>query len=69
MSLKDYLTGNVKFEFYRKGELFYRTEGGFQFRVPIEDTGDGVFLAEDRAMIFMRYIRKELASQEIKAVS
>lgn len=63
-TLKEHLKGNVKFEFYRKGELFYKTESGFQFRVPAEDTGDGVFLAEDRAMVFMRYIRKELALQE-----
>jgi hypothetical protein len=68
MSIKDYLTGKVSFQFYRKGELFYKTDKGFEFRVPVEDTGDGVFLAEDRAMMFMRYIRKELASQEIKVI-
>ena len=50
----------VKFVKYRKGELIYVTECGFQFPVPIKDTGDGVFLAEDKAILFMRYIRKEL---------
>ena len=60
MSIKDYVTGNVTFQFYRKGELYYKTENGFEFRVPIDDTGDGVFLAEDKAIMFMRYIKKEL---------
>ena len=51
---------HVKFMFYRKGELWYTTDCGFEFPVPIEDYGDGVFLSDDRAMIFMRYIRKHL---------
>ena len=32
----------------------------FTFPVPIDDTGDGEFNAEDRAILFMRYIRKYL---------
>ena len=52
----------VHFMFYRKGELWYKTNCGFEFPVPIEDTGDGVFNAEDKAMLFMRYIRKHMAS-------
>lgn len=50
----------VHFQFYRKGELFYKTSDGFEFTVPVEDAGDGIFLAEDKAMLFMRYIRKQL---------
>lgn len=59
------LVGNdkqVHFQFYRKGELFYKTDDGFEFSVPVADAGDGVFLASDRAMLFMRYIRKQLAA-------
>lgn len=54
----------VNFVMYRKGELHYRTDDGFNFVVPIEDCGDGVFLNEDRAMLFMRYIRKQLEANE-----
>lgn len=69
-TLKTYVgEGNrVQFMMYRKGELFYRVESlnkevdGFEFPVPIEDVGDGVFLREDKAMLFMRYIRKHLES-------
>lgn len=50
----------VTFEFYRQKELWYKTECGFEFPVPIDDTGNGVFLKEDKAMLFMRYIRKQI---------
>jgi hypothetical protein len=51
----------VHFQFYRKGALYYRTSDNFEFLVPIEDCGDAEFLAMDKAMMFMRYIRKQLA--------
>jgi hypothetical protein len=51
----------VRFSFYRDGQLWYETECGFRFPVPIEDAGTATFLAEDRAILFMRYIRKHLA--------
>lgn len=50
----------VTFLYYRHKELWYETECGFKFPVPIEDTGEGTFLAKDRAMYFMRYIREQL---------
>ena len=54
----------VYFSFYRKGELFYKTECGFEFPVPISDTGEGVFLNEDRAITYMRWIRKQVKNIE-----
>lgn len=61
MNIKEMLKDkHVTFDFYRKGELWYTTECGFKFPVPIEDTGDGTFLPKDRAMLFMRYVRKQL---------
>lgn len=42
----------------------------FIFPVPIDDTGDGQFNAEDKALIFMRYIRKHVeALEEEKSLS
>ena len=65
MSIKDMVANkSVRFSFYRQGELWYVTDDGFEFPVPIEDTGNGVFLAQDKAIIFMRYIRKQLANIE-----
>jgi hypothetical protein len=62
LSLKDLVKDGKKvhFMFYRKMELWYKTDDGFEFPVPIEDIGDGIFLNEDKAMLFMRYIRKHL---------
>lgn len=62
MNLKEMVVDGkkVKFQFYRQNELWYVTETGFQFPVPISDTGDGIFLAEDKALLFMRYIRKHI---------
>jgi len=54
----------VRFLHYKQGELWYRTETGFEFPVPIGDCGDGTFLAEDRAILFMRYIRAHVAYLE-----
>jgi hypothetical protein len=54
----------VRFAFYRDSQLWYETECGFRFPVPIEDAGTATFLAEDRAILFMRYIRKQVAVVE-----
>lgn len=53
---------DVHFQMYRKNELWYQTDSGFLFPVPIADTGDGEFLKKDKAMFFMRYIRQHLAN-------
>jgi hypothetical protein len=61
-SLKEMIVNNqkVRFSFYRDGQLWYETECKFLFPVPIEDVGTATFLAEDRAILFMRYIRKHI---------
>ena len=61
-TLKEMIVNNqqVRFSFYRDQQLWYETECGFRFPVPIEDAGTATFLAEDRAMLFMRYIRKQM---------
>lgn len=63
-SLKEMIVNNqkVRFSFYRDGQLWYETQCGFRFPVPITDAGTATFLAEDRAILFMRYIRKQRAA-------
>jgi hypothetical protein len=67
-SLAKMAKGNtVEFSFYRKGELWYDIDVDgkiFQFPVPISDAGDGIFLASDKATMFMRYIQKHLKTIE-----
>jgi len=57
--LKEMVKDNkkVRFIFYRENELWYETETGFKFPVPISDTQGATFLVEDKATIFMTWIR------------
>ncbi len=61
-SIKDMVDNNkkVKFIWYRSGEMWYTTECGFEFPVPLSDVGTACLLAEDRAILFMRYIRRHI---------
>lgn len=60
LSVKDMVKDNkqVTFVHFREGELWYQTEDGFQFPVPVIDLGTATMLATDKALLFMRYIRK-----------
>jgi len=50
----------VSFVKAHAGNLWYVTELGLEFPVPFDDMGEATFLAADRAMLFMRYIRKHV---------
>ena len=65
-TVKELVQGRVNFEYYRSGYLYYSTsvDPEFIFPVPVSDTGDAAFLKEDKAMLFMRYIRKYLKEIE-----
>lgn len=54
----------VNFMYYRAGNLWYVTEDNFAFPVPISDIGDATFHPQDKAILFMRYIRKYMAELE-----
>lgn len=75
MKIKSFVQNNntVRFDFYRAGSLYYivkDTDGGnsFRFPVPISDTGDASFNAEDKAILFMRYIRKAIEEKTLEEV-
>lgn len=50
----------VTFEYFRDNSLWYKTEDGFLFPVPIADVGNATFLKEDKALLYMRWIRKHI---------
>lgn len=54
----------VHFSWYREGELWYVTDCGFEFPVPVSDIGNALLLKEDKAIFFMRYIRKHVEMLE-----
>ena len=60
------LVKNKKAHFvhYREGHFIYETDDGFQFPVPLTDIGTATLLAEDKALFFMRWIRRQLETIE-----
>ena len=66
MDIKDIVKDNmVRFLRYRKGIAYYAVrvpaeDADYAFPVPLDDIGDATLEAEDKAMLFMRYIRKAL---------
>lgn len=65
--LKSLVKYTAKFKYYRQGELWYNIDTDdeeFLFPISISDAGTAVFYTEDRAVIFMRWIRKQLESIE-----
>lgn len=62
MNIKDLVKDNtVVFQFYRDGNLWYQTVNhNFLFPVPISDIGNATFHREDKAILFMRYIKKQM---------
>lgn len=61
-SIKDMVKDKqkVSFLFYRDGQLWYGTDCGFEFPVPVSEAGTATFFAQDRAILFMRYMRRHI---------
>jgi hypothetical protein len=52
----------VHFTHACQGFLWYVTECGFAFPVPLSDIGEATFEPSDKALLFLRYIRAQHAS-------
>lgn len=59
MTVKEHVENGQKvfFKFFQNGILFYETEKGLSFEVPIIETGTGRFLPEQKAIQFMKWIK------------
>lgn len=66
MDIKEIVKDNeVRFDRYRQGVAYYSVRvpsenADFTFPVELTDIGDATLLAKDKAIVFMRYIRKAL---------
>jgi hypothetical protein len=77
MNIKALIKNNfVKFDSYRRGNLYYKIidleqtalKGEnitYLFTVPIDDIGTATLLSEDKAITFMRWIRKAIADNTL----
>jgi hypothetical protein len=66
MNIKDLVKDKaVLFKCYFDGDLWYEVVGeNFSFPVPVSDAGNATFNREDKAIYFMRYIRKYMEHLE-----
>jgi hypothetical protein len=75
MDLKDIVKDNyVNFLRYRQGVMYYTVkvpgkENSYMFPVPLSDVGDATLSCRDKAIIFMRYIRKAIEDGTFVPVS
>lgn len=65
MNIKEIVKDNtVRFVRYRQGFAYYGVNvpghGEYVFPVPLADVGDATLEHEDKAILFMRYIRRAL---------
>lgn len=65
MEIKDFVFPNnlVQFDSYRAGVFYYKvrkihSEDYYLFQVPLEDIGGATLLSKDKAITYMRWIRK-----------
>jgi hypothetical protein len=75
MNLTELIKNNtVHFDHYRKGFLYYKIKSPWEqpdwfiFTVPVDDCGDATFPAEEKAIMFLRYIRKAIENGELVRV-
>lgn len=61
-TLKQLIENNNQAYFvsYQQNKLIYKTACGFSFTVPVVDLGDAKINAQEKASVFMKWIKKEL---------
>lgn len=62
--LKSHIKGQVTFVRYHDGNLWYKCEDGYEFPVPTLDCNSAIFLASDKAITFMRWIRIHMSLKD-----
>lgn len=58
IDIKACVKEEVNFVYYLDGNLWYETVNKDVFPVPVDDIGNATFLAKDKGILFMRYMRK-----------
>lgn len=81
VNLKDLVKDNYcNFSHYQGENLFYNVSAypdsdateyisNYQFPIPIIETGNAFFMAREKAIYFMRWIRKAIENEELRLVS
>lgn len=71
MNVKEMVINNKQVQFVKfdSDRLWYQAENGFEFAVPVSDIGAATFISKDKAILFMRWIKKQLDSGVISQTS
>lgn len=63
-TVKECIAGQATLICVSKEELWYECENGLRFPIPHSDWSGAIFIPKDKAILFMRWIRKHLAFLE-----
>ena len=60
----------VHFQYFRDNEFWYKTDGGLLFPISLKEaqTGRATFLSCDKAIYYMRWIKRYVAACKAEAV-
>jgi hypothetical protein len=60
LDVKENVRGTATLQYFRNNALWYRTEAGLMFPVPVEDIGDATFNPTEKGLFLMRWVRKHI---------
>ena len=60
MKITDHVKGMSSFQYYRAGNLWFKTDSSFEFPVPCADVEGATVDATMKSMMLMRWIRKHI---------
>ena len=69
--LIDIVKKEASFSFIQDGKAFYEIQVEniiYEFPVPIADVGNGTLNKEEKGILLMRWIRKAMESEEMRAI-
>jgi len=70
--LIDLVRNDAEFLFITDGKAYYQIiveDTVYEFPIPINDIGNGTLNVEEKGILLMRWIRKAMESQEMRATS
>ena len=55
-----HVQGHSTFDFYRDGNLYFTTDTGLAFMVPVADLGSGSVYTLNKSITLMKWIRQQM---------
>lgn len=55
----DIVKEGATFSHYREGHLYYVTDSGFVFAVPVAEVGNGTCCTKEKTMTFLKWVKPQ----------